>query len=143
MPRESASVEAGRRTPAMEGVNLIPHVLGKKSNPPHGALYWRDSSKWSILTSDRTKHLKDHTSPKPQLFELPNDATESNDLIGQKPELAAQLLAQWNVWNKSNIECRLLGYKDYHKKRDEFFRQAIPKAAQKSGYDPKPIPTFK
>ena len=129
--------------PAMEGVDLIPFVLGEKSGHPHSALFWRDASKWSILTSDRTKHLKDHTSPKPQLFELPNDATESNDLIGQKPELAAQLLAQWNVWNKSNIECRLLGYKDYHKKRDEFFRQAIPKAAQKSGYDPKPIPTFK
>lgn len=143
--RTAVAVAGGnsQSAPAMEGVNLIPHILGEKTNPPHKALYWRDAAKWSILTSDRTKHLKDHTSSKPELFRLPSDASESNDLIKEEPELAAQLLAQWNVWNKSNIECRLLGYKDYHKKRDEFFRQAIPKAAQKSGYDPKPIPTFK
>ena len=129
--------------PAMEGVNLIPHVLGKKTDPPHKALFWRDSSKWSILTSDRNKHLKDNMSPKPQLFRLPDDATESNDLIKKEPEVAAQLLAQWKLWDQSNVPCRLLGYKDYHKKRDAFFEQAIPEKAKKSGYKPKPVPTFK
>lgn len=143
--RTAVAVAGGdaQAAPAMEGVNLLPFVLGEKSTPPHDALFWRDSSRWSILTADRTKHLQDNMSPKPQLFELPNDITESNDLVTQKPELAAKLLAQWNVWNKSNVPCRLLGYKDYHKKRDEFFRQAIPEGAKKSGYTPQPIPTFK
>jgi hypothetical protein len=36
-----------------------------------------------------------------------------------------------------------MSYKDYHKKRDLFFGEAIPKAAADSGYEPEVKGTFK
>jgi hypothetical protein len=38
------------------------------------------------------------------------------------------------LWNKSNVPCRLLTYTYYHEIRDDFFRDAVPKAAKQSGF---------
>jgi arylsulfatase A-like enzyme len=121
---------------AMEGVNLIPFVTGDKSGAPHEALYWRSGAKWSVLAADGSKHLHDNDSTSPQLFFLPEDVSESNDLIASQPERARVLRKEWERWNKENVPCRLMGYIDYHKQRDTFFLEAIPESAAESGYQP-------
>jgi len=49
----------------------------------------------------------------------------------------------WSEWNKANVPCRLMGYIDYHKKRDRFFTGAVPEAASESGYEPTVKGNFK
>lgn len=124
--------------PAMEGVNLLPFVTGTRQGAPHDALYWRkaDGRFWSILSADGVKHLHDHDSKSPQLFALADDVSESHDLLDAQPERAAELHAQWELWNRDNVPCRLLEYKVYHRVRDKFFGEAIPDEASESGYEP-------
>ncbi len=114
----------------MEGVNLVPYVTGENKKAPHDAIYWRggNGSAWSVLTSDGTKHLKTGGNKNPQLFYLPKDISESNDLMEKKPKQAEELRGQWETWNEKNIHNKMLGYKDYHKKRDAFYEQAVPRA---------------
>ncbi|QBG46831.1 sulfatase [Verrucomicrobia bacterium S94] len=126
----------------MEGVNLLPYATGRKKDAPHEALFWRGGNSWSVLASDGTKHMQDRDSKGPRLYYLPDDVSESNDLLAQQPERAEALRAAWEKWNEDNVACRLLGYKDYHKKRDAFFEQAVPEAAKKEGYKPKAKSTF-
>jgi len=129
--------------PAMEGVDLLPFMTGKASGSPHKALFWRNGRHWSILAADGVKYLQDNDSPKPQLFKLSEDVAEAHDLAKAQPERAKALRASWKEWNSANVACRLLGYTDYHKKRDVFFSGAVPEAAKKAGYKPQAKPNFK
>ncbi|VGO22407.1 sulfatase-like hydrolase/transferase [Pontiella sulfatireligans] len=131
--------------PAMEGVNLIPFVTGKNKGAPAEAIFWRggDGANWSVLASDGTKHLVDHDTKKPELYFLPDDVSEANDILSKQPERAKELYAQWKKWDADNVPCRLMGYKAYHKNRDQFFAEAIPGDAKKAGYRPKVKATFK
>jgi len=118
-------------TPAMEGVNLIPYTIGKEKGAPHEAIFWRGGKNWSVLASDGTKHLKDMDSKIPQMFFLPKDKSESNDIIDEQPEKAKRLKEQWEHWNKLNVPCNMLGYKDYHNRRNDFYKEAIPDEAKR------------
>ena len=129
--------------PAMEGVNLVPFVTGKNKGAPHEAIFWRGSNNWSVLAADRTKHMQDHDSNGPRLYHLPDDVSESNDLLAWQPERAKALRALWDEWNKDNVDCRLLPYKTYHRERDRFFGDAVPGDAKKTGYNPDIKETFK
>lgn len=130
--------------PAMEGVNLLPFVTGERQGAPHDALYWRkaDGRFWSVLGSDGVKHLHDHDSKSPQLFSLADDAGERHDLLGEQPERAAELRAQWEQWNQANVPCRLLNYREYHRVRDDFFERAVPKEAREADYQPEAAGNF-
>lgn len=112
---------------AMEGVDLIPYVLGEKKDAPHDAIFWRNGTgvNWAILTADKTKLVSDRGNKKSELFYLPDDVAESNDLIKVQPEKAKQLQSQWNQWNEKNIPGIFLGYKDYHEKRNSFYKRAV------------------
>lgn len=47
------------------------------------------------------------------------------------------------MWNQDNVPNRLMGYIDYHKKRDIFYSETVPKKALEAGYEPKDKPSFK
>ena len=120
----------------MEGIDLLPFVTGDQGGVPHEALYWRSGTKWSVLAADGTKQVQDNDSDSPQLFFLPDDVSETNDLIASQPERSKALQESWKRWDEENVPCRMLGYIDYHKQRDRFFMEAIPKDATESGYEP-------
>jgi len=131
------------KAPAMEGVNLIPLVTVTEQRPAHEALFWRGGSNWSVLASDGTKHLKDKDSKKSEMFYLPDDISEKNDILAANPERAGELMAKWKAWNHSNLPNRMVVYKEHHKRRDLFYREVIPQEAVKSGYEPKIKANFK
>ncbi|WP_182870339.1 sulfatase-like hydrolase/transferase [Rhodopirellula sp. JC639] len=141
------AVAAAGATPgdkhAMEGVDLIPFVTGEKTGDPHDNLYWRSGPRWSVLAADGTKHVQEADSKSAQLFFLPDDVSESNDLIAARPERARQLRESFQRWDEENVPCRLMGYIDYHKKRDTFFSGAVPETAKDAGYAPKVKGLFK
>ncbi|TWU55599.1 sulfatase-like hydrolase/transferase [Rubripirellula reticaptiva] len=142
----AVALASSKSSPAkgMEGVNLIPLLQQSNENSPHDFLYWREGgTRWSILNSDRTKHVLDSAAGKPELFHLPSDVSEQVNRVNDEQSLAKELHAKWLAWNQSNVASRLDSYKKYHQKRDQFFLDSIPKDATDEGYSPTPIPTFK
>ena len=129
--------------PLMEGVDLTPYLTGQKNGAPHDALFWRGSNGriWSVLDSHGTKHIQDKDSSSPQLFHLPNDISEAHDVVDDFPDEAEELYKKWSLWDKENVPCRLLTYTHYHEIRDDFFRDAVPKAAKQSGFPPSQLTT--
>ncbi|MEM1083980.1 MAG: sulfatase-like hydrolase/transferase [Verrucomicrobiota bacterium] len=128
--------------PAMEGTNLIPHLVGENDKPPHEFLYWRGGNGrgWSILRHDGYKQLSQPNPKSPGLHFLPDDIGEEKSLSSDKPKLAASLRKQWESWDGENVPNRMMPYKQYHKDRDKFFEKTFPPGAD---YTPEPIPTMR
>jgi len=81
--------------PELDGVNLIPHLTGKKEDAPHETLFWRwlgqsaiRQGKWKYLRADEREYL----------FDMETDFEETNNLIQTHPEKAKQLLAKLEEW---------------------------------------------
>ena len=92
----------------LDGVNLDPFLQGEKTEAPHEALFWRQSSRTPNLTRfavrvGDAKLVKDNPEGETQLFDLMQDHGEANDLIGKDPATAARLAELWNAWNRDNI----------------------------------------
>ena len=89
---------AGIRLPVdlkLDGVDLMPFLKGKKSEPPHKSLFWSNGpnkaariGQWKLIRSG------DHT----WLFDLKNDIGETVNLAKKKAEVLKQMekaLKQW------------------------------------------------
>lgn len=99
----------------LDGVNLLPYLLGEKSGRPHDVLYWRfnfparqpQKHKWAIRQGDwklftdidlnRSERLvrADHV----MLVNLADDPGETTDLSEQHPEKVTALKEAWDDWN--------------------------------------------
>jgi arylsulfatase A-like enzyme len=89
----TAVAAAGVRLPddrVIDGANLLPHLRGAISEPPHDALFWRDGSYqmliargWKLQVSERPDRI--------WLFHLDEDPTEQNEVSAQHPDKVAEL----------------------------------------------------
>jgi arylsulfatase A-like enzyme len=116
----TALAAAGVPLPAdakLDGVNLLPYLTGKKTEPPHDVLYWRFSfppkqpnhykwairqGDWKLLTdidANRAKNNQEVVDGNKRLVNLRTDPTESTDLSKQHPEKAKALEELWKKWN--------------------------------------------
>ena len=98
----------------LDGVDLDPFLRGAQEGSPHQALFWRDwRSGGYVVRSGDDKLIKNRrvlqvpipvqdTGESPQLFDLKTDISESQDLLDQQPQTAAELAALWNAWNADN-----------------------------------------
>jgi arylsulfatase A-like enzyme len=113
----------------LDGVNLLPHFLGRSNAAPHDALYWRFGPQWAIrqgnwklavgfdyaanntadplgppptgtVTPPPQPHLVKVTQP--QLFNLAEDPGETKDVAAAQPERVAAMKAAWDKWNAGN-----------------------------------------
>jgi arylsulfatase A-like enzyme len=94
----------------LDGVNLLPHLKGEKTDPPHEALYWRFGAQIAIRMGDwklvkapvarlRAEQREPGTVQGAQLFNLASDIGEQKDVAQAEPEKFKQLAAAWNEWN--------------------------------------------
>jgi arylsulfatase A-like enzyme len=91
----------------LDGLDLLPHLEGKKTGPPHEALYWRfgrqmavRAGDWKLVRPDRAlKGEYGDIATEPMLFNLADDVGEKNDLAAKHPERVKELQAQWDRWN--------------------------------------------
>ncbi len=112
---------------AMEGVNLEPYLNGKNKKAPHEAIYWRGVTKWAVVDSKGMKLVNNKGGKaEPMLFDLRKDVSEQNDLKQSKTKEADALKDKWDRWNEGNIDHTILNYINYHKMREEFFKNATP-----------------
>jgi len=83
----------------LDGVNLLPYLLGENAARPHSTLYWRIDGMWAIRHGDwKLVHGRADESP-PELFDLAKDVGEQHNLASQQPEKAQELQKHWNAWN--------------------------------------------
>ncbi len=96
----------------LDGVNLLPYLLGEKSGTPHNTLYWRMNQQMAIRQGDwklvrydpavdsgeTSRGDRSGVSPA-RLYNLAADIGESNDLAATEPATLQQLQAAWDAWN--------------------------------------------
>jgi arylsulfatase A-like enzyme len=91
----------------LDGVDLLPHLKGDNSSPPHDVLLWRFGSQMAIrkgdyklVRYDTTADLAGVTGLSPtKLYNLAGDIGETQDLAAEMPDKVRELQARWDAWN--------------------------------------------
>ena len=81
-----------------DGVNLLPHLEGKVTTPPHESLYWRFGDQMAIRHGNM-KLVQGRGSDKRMLFDLAADIGEQKDLASERTEVVKDLAARYDAWN--------------------------------------------
>ena len=103
----TACALAGIKTPAnVDGVHLLPHLLGKTQAPPHEALYWRFGPQKAVRKGNWAlvdwRDFEKKTSSGWQLFDLSQDIGQQKDVAALNPAVVAELSEAWQRWNAKN-----------------------------------------
>jgi arylsulfatase A-like enzyme len=86
---------------SVDGVNLLPFLEGKKTGPPHEALFWRFGNELAMRKGDWNIVRYDNTGV--HLYNLKDDIGQSKNLAAKEPERLREMQEAWNEWNKSNV----------------------------------------
>jgi arylsulfatase A-like enzyme len=83
----------------LDGVNLLPYLMGENAERPHENLYWRIDGMWAVRHGDwKLVHGKPGETA-PELFDLAADIGEQHDLATAQPAKVQELQTLWNTWN--------------------------------------------
>ncbi len=87
-----------RDYPDLDGVDLLPHLLGQKKEPPHQYLFWRYGpvaavrhGPWKLIRCEQNPTL---------LLNLEENPGESRNYARQYPQIASNLLDTVAEWEK-------------------------------------------
>src|SRR5262249_54884118 len=86
----------GTASPAnvdLDGVNLLPWLIGAKPEPIHDALYWRFGARRAIRSGNWKLQWDGNEAP--HLYDLSKDTAESNDLADSYPKITRSLMQKW------------------------------------------------
>ena len=87
----------------IDGVNLIPYIIGENNNYPHKYLYWQNRDKEiDVIRDDRYKYLR--IKNKEFIFDLSNDISEENNLINSSKQIYDNLKFEFKEWEKDMID---------------------------------------
>jgi len=82
----------------VDGVNLIPHLTGRASRPPHDVVFWRFGPQAAVRKGEwKAIRLGGETW---QLYNLAEDIGESRDLAAANPGKLNELRQEWEQWNR-------------------------------------------
>jgi arylsulfatase A-like enzyme len=95
----------------LDGVDLLPHLRGRQSAPPHDVLFWRHGDKWAIRSGDWK--LLQQGGGEAMLFDLANDVGEQQDRAAGEADRVAALRSRYETWDAQLIAPRW----SYGKKR--------------------------
>ncbi|MHC4401124.1 MAG: sulfatase-like hydrolase/transferase [Planctomycetota bacterium] len=85
----------------IDGVNLLPYLLGRREGRPHEVLYWRMGQRAAIRVGDWKLVRNARRSAAPwEVYDLDADVGESNNVAETRPEKRSELLAQWERLNR-------------------------------------------
>jgi arylsulfatase len=87
----------GHSIQPMEGVSLRPALAGKDLNRQN-PIYWEHEGNRAIRRG-KWKAVMKLKGPW-ELYDIEADRTEQHDLIREQPELAKELIADWEAWAK-------------------------------------------
>lgn len=82
---------AGGEVPdRVDGISILPTLLGKSEQEQHEALYWEFAGQTAVRIGD-WKAIQRHKSQPWMLYDLSNDVSETTDVAKQHPELMARV----------------------------------------------------
>jgi arylsulfatase A-like enzyme len=81
----------------LDGADLVPHLRGEVTTPPHETLYWRFINHWAVRHG-RWKFTAQASQPE-GLYDLSADIAESKDLSAAHPEVVSELKGLYARWN--------------------------------------------
>ncbi len=89
----------------LDGVNLVPYLVGKNPNSPHEVLFLRkyDDKRYSVRKGN-FKLVIPFRNGKPQLYDLDEDIGETRNLASAKPKILAELNALRKEWSAQLID---------------------------------------
>jgi arylsulfatase len=87
----------GHEIQPMEGVSLLPAIEGKPLERTNPIYFEHEGNR--ALRRGKWKLVMKHTGPW-ELYDIDADRTEQHDLIAEQPELAKELIADWEAWAK-------------------------------------------
>ena len=100
----AAGIKSEEQKIKLDGVNLLPHLSGEVTSPPHDALYWRFGEQTAIRSGDMKLVKARGGSGEWELYDLAADLGETKNLAADKPDLAKELLAKYDAWNAGNVK---------------------------------------
>ena len=100
----------------LDGVDLMPYLLGSSKGPPHKNLYWTWGSRKAIRAG-KYKALSQDSGKSWQLYDLKKDLSEQKDLGAEQASKLDQLVKRFKSWEKELMPQQWgwrsdLGYKD-------------------------------
>lgn len=99
-----AQTKRDPKLPALDGVDILPFLIGKNSAAPHQRLMWRmDGGEAFAIREGNWKWLRTYSNP-PELYDLSKDLGESRNLAAEHPEIVARLSSAAAEWNKELVK---------------------------------------
>ncbi len=103
----ACAVAAAPTDATLDGVNLLPFLMGKNSAPPHSALHWRFGPQKAIRKGDWKLvdwfDFKTRQSSGWELYNLKDDIAEQHNRAAKRPDLVNELASDWTAWDKQNV----------------------------------------
>ncbi len=93
-------------TPVMDGVDLMPYLLGEKDTSPRESFFWRQGKRTAIRSGAwKLVNMRGSiNSPTWELYNLDSDPTESNNLAQTNPQQVKQLIPIWQAYQSQMVE---------------------------------------
>lgn len=86
-------------TAKLDGVDILPHLMGRAAGRPHETMYWRFGEQWAVRHGDWKLVVAKGGSGKPELYNLADDVGEQRDRAGTEPGRVAELQKLYDAWN--------------------------------------------
>ena len=109
----AVTAAGGKPAEIVEGVDLVPYLLGRKREAPHDRVFWRWIDRyaarvgdWKLVQNGSGQDWIHAREGKEQLFNLRDDIGEKNDLAATHPEKLKELQAAYREWDSKNIPPR-------------------------------------
>lgn len=98
-----------------DGVNLMPFLTGTDTNASHDKLFWRLGGGRQLAVRENDLKLVRLRNKPEELYHLPADLSETNNLIGVRTNDAKRLRATLDNWNKQLVPPAFPGRSAYGK----------------------------
>jgi arylsulfatase A-like enzyme len=105
----TAAAAAGAGAPtdrALDGVDLLPFVLGRREGRPHDTLCWRSGERFAVRVGDFKLVRPTRRDAALELYDLGRDTGEAHDLAGEQPDKVRELRAVFERWAAETVEPR-------------------------------------
>jgi len=98
----TAAALAGAKVPSdrkLDGVNLMPYLLGHQDGPPHQRLHWRTGGGITWAVREGRYKLVQNTPGPPELYDLSMDIGETTNIARENGDVVRRLLRAQTDWN--------------------------------------------
>ncbi|MEJ6570078.1 MAG: sulfatase-like hydrolase/transferase, partial [Akkermansiaceae bacterium] len=86
----------------LHGKDIRPYLTQQSKEAPHNILYWHTAKGKFPGGVVREGPFKLLIKKNPELYNLENDLSESNNLAPSNPDRVQRMLALWKEWDKNN-----------------------------------------